>query len=93
MPGRRFTLFILPNSVGHSRLGMSLSRKVGNSVVRNQARRRLREVFRMTRSLRESGLDIVIQAKPAIVRRPLSLLKADLLKGISRFMQEEKGKK
>lgn len=48
------------------RLGITASRKIGNSVQRNRARRVIREGFRAVFSELPDGLDIVV-----IVRRPL----------------------
>ena len=87
MPGRHFILFILPNSVGRCRLGVTLSRKVGNAVVRNQARRRVREIFRKRRGQVSASLDIVVHAKPEIARKPLAVLEAEFLESIARFLR------
>ena len=43
--GRLFSVHAFPNERGISRLGLSVSRKVGNAVTRNAVRMRLREVF------------------------------------------------
>lgn len=80
-----FVLFILPNSSGRSRLGVTLSRKVGNAVVRNQARRRLREIFRRRRTVLRAPVDIVINTRPEIARQPLVRLEAEFLECIARF--------
>jgi len=85
VPGRYFVLFILPNQAGRSRLGVTLSRKVGNAVVRNQARRRLREVFRKCQDARQACLDIVIHCRPEIARKPQSELRAAFLDGLRRY--------
>ena len=50
-----------PNGMPTSRIGLSVSRKVGNAVVRNQVKRRLREVVRQT-SLKD-GWDMVFIAR------------------------------
>jgi ribonuclease P protein component len=41
-----FALLVLPRTEGPARIGLTVSRKVGNAVVRNRVRRRLREAFR-----------------------------------------------
>ena len=48
-----------PNGLGHPRLGLSVSRKVGNAVVRNRWKRRLREAFRLNREAPPQGVDLV----------------------------------
>jgi ribonuclease P protein component len=54
-----------PNGMPASRIGFSVSRQVGNAVVRNRVKRRLREVVRQT-SLK-AGWDIVFIARtPAV---------------------------
>jgi ribonuclease P protein component len=48
------------NGLPHSRLGLSVSRKVGNAVVRNRWKRLLREAFRLTRTKLPSGVDLIV---------------------------------
>ncbi|MEW5742717.1 MAG: ribonuclease P protein component [Myxococcota bacterium] len=55
----------LPNgrADGLTRLGLTVSTKVGNAVVRNRLRRQLRELFRTRRHALPRGLDMVIIAR------------------------------
>ena len=48
-----------------SRIGISVSKKVGNSVVRHHVTRLIRESFRLHREQLNSGLDIVVVARMA----------------------------
>lgn len=54
-----------PTSTGPSRLGVTVSRKVGNAVVRNAVKRRIREWFRRSGRERCEGLDLVVIARAA----------------------------
>jgi len=56
-----------PNTLGHARLGLSVSRKVGNAVVRNRWKRLLREAFRLSRESMPSGIDLVIVPRAGAV--------------------------
>ena len=62
----RFVLILSANSesVG-PRLGITASRRVGNSVVRSRAKRLVREAFRATRELWPPGIDLVVIVKRA----------------------------
>lgn len=48
-----------PNALGHSRLGMAVSRRVGGAVVRARIRRMLREAFRLLQHELPAGYDLV----------------------------------
>jgi len=53
----------LPNTVGFTRLGLTVSTKVGNAVIRARIRRRLRELFRKRRHELPAGVDLVLIAR------------------------------
>lgn len=61
-------------------LGITVSVKLGCAVVRNRARRRLREVYRLNETRLKSGFDIVIVARKAAYDAPFEVLEADFLK-------------
>lgn len=59
--GRYLTVLVAPSSSGTSRLGIVASKKLGNSVKRNRAKRLIRQVFRRIPSLDDGAvLDIVV---------------------------------
>lgn len=56
-------MYIKENGLDHNRLGISVSKKVGNSVVRHTVTRLVRESYRLHESVFNSGLDIVVVAR------------------------------
>jgi len=64
---RCFVMYILKNDLSENRLGISVSKKVGNSVVRHRITRLVREVMRLNGQLFNSGLDIVVTARTGAV--------------------------
>ena len=56
------TLYLLPNDLGHPRLGLTVGRRVGNAVRRNRHKRLLREAFRhLQHDLPPADLVIVVR--------------------------------
>ena len=51
------------NKLGHNRLGLTASTKLGHAVVRNRCRRRLREVYRLNSPRLRQGYDIILVAR------------------------------
>ena len=52
-------MYVLENSMEINRIGISVSKKVGNSVVRHRVTRLVRESYRLHENIFNSGLDIV----------------------------------
>ena len=55
------------NNTDESRLGLSVSKKVGNAVVRNRWKRVIRDAFRRQRHALPVGLDLVVRPKKGAV--------------------------
>jgi ribonuclease P protein component len=76
--GRFFTLVVAPNTLGRVRLGMVASRKLGNAVKRNLAKRLIREIFRRSdRTASGVSLDVVVIPRPALFTADFSSLQED----------------
>lgn len=56
-------MYVLKNNLGKNRIGISVSKKVGNSVVRHRLTRLVREIYRLHEEMFNSGLDIVVVAR------------------------------
>ena len=62
---RHLTVLALPNILGRDRLGIIASRRLGGAVLRNRAKRRVREMFRLRADRADSApgvrsLDVVV---------------------------------
>ena len=82
--GHRFSVHAFPNEHGTPRLGLSVSRKVGNAVTRNAVRRRLREVFHSCISETSGNLDFVVSARPAAAGATFEELQEEFDKALDR---------
>ena len=62
---RLLVMYVVKSGDERNRIGISVSKKVGNSVVRHHITRMLREIFRLNNDKIETGLNIVIVARKA----------------------------
>ena len=65
--GGCMVIYCRSNKLDHNRLGLTASVKLGHAVVRNRARRRLREVYRLNSSRLSTGWDIILVARSRTV--------------------------
>lgn len=65
-------LYVRANGTERSRLGVSASKKIGNSVVRHHMTRLLREAFRLHLTEVSGGYDIVAVVRPSAVGHTFS---------------------
>ncbi len=56
-------MYVMENPDKKSKLGISVSKKVGNSVVRHRLARLIRESYRLNRHMFNSGLNIIVIAR------------------------------
>jgi ribonuclease P protein component len=72
---RLMTVMALRNTLGHSRLGIAATRKLGGSVVRNRAKRLVRVLFRQADV--PPGLDIVVIPRPDMLDADFRTLESE----------------
>jgi ribonuclease P protein component len=86
MPGFVLQVAPVPGPQPFVRVGFTVSRKVGNAVVRNRVRRRLREVVGLVMPGRaHPGLDYVLVGRQAAVKRDFATLQKDLFEALKRL--------
>lgn len=93
--GARLIFQFLPGRTPRSRLGLTVSKKVGNAVVRNRIKRWLREAFRRHPELRpdrpargqpSKAYDLVITAKRGIEDFGFAVLHAEVVDVLGRYL-------
>ena len=85
---RYFTAFVLANPIEGTRIGITTTRKMGNSVERNRARRLVREAFRRNKWLVPQGVDIVINAKRLLADAVYSDFEIEFISFLQRASQK-----
>lgn len=87
---RQLVMYIRPNELEINRLGISVSKKIGNSVVRHRITRVIREVYRLNNTKLMSGWDIVIIARGGARGKGYDDLKSSFfhLAGLHKIVKE-----
>ncbi|GHU53436.1 ribonuclease P protein component [Clostridia bacterium] len=65
---RQFVMYIRHNGLAQNRVGISVSKKVGNSVVRSRVKRLVKEAYRLNERVLspKTGIDIVVVARVGV---------------------------
>lgn len=87
---RYLVMYILKNETEQNRVGISVSKKVGNSVIRHHLTRLIRESYRLHEDMFNSGLDIVVIARNTARDISYQEVKSALLHlgGLHKIMKE-----
>ena len=88
------TVYAIPNELGHSRLGLSVGRKVGTAPKRNRIKRLIRESFRLMQHDLPGGFDIVVIVRPhetATLAEYQRLLSSLVVKGVNAWGKKRQG--
>lgn len=83
-----FVIFSRRNSLPRDRFGMSVKKALGNAVVRNRIRRRVREILRLHREEIARGWDVVIHPSRAVATIEFAKLEVELLSLLPRPKRE-----
>ena len=81
----KFVLFGRANGVGHTRLGITVSRRIGGAVVRNRIKRLFREIFRRSLGEIPDQLDIIVNAKFGCVGAEYGKLRNEFIEAARKF--------
>ena len=85
---RWFVLFSRSNGLGYHRIGITVSRKVGRSVVRNRIKRIFREIFRRFSADIPGHFDLVVNAKQDCATARYAALRDDFLSAARKICRE-----
>ena len=72
-------MYIKENNTGKNRLGISVSKKVGNSIVRHRLTRLIRESYRLQEDRFRCGIDIVVIERIGAKGRTYKYIESALL--------------
>jgi ribonuclease P protein component len=77
-------VIVAPGETSGARLGLVASRKLGDAVRRNRAKRLIREIFRLNPQASDSGVDIVVIPRAELFDAAYATLVEDYRSALSR---------
>jgi len=84
---RSLIVYACENDLPHARLGLAVSKRVGNAVARNRWKRLLREAFRLSQAEYPAGVDLLV-----IPRSPKPPPLAELQQGLKQLAHRAAGR-
>ena len=84
---QHFIVYARPTGDRETRIGVTVSRKVGRAHYRNRIKRLVREVFRLNRSALPQGMDAVMVARPGRGLPVFTEVQAQLVPSLSELKQ------
>nr|WP_300002712.1 ribonuclease P protein component [Tissierella sp.] len=76
---RNLVLYVKKNGLTETRVGYTITKKIGNAVVRNKIRRRMKEIVRLNFHNIKEGYDLVFIAKRSILNIPYQELEGSMI--------------
>ena len=76
---RKFVVYQLENQQNHFRVGLSVSKKLGNAVTRNQIKRRIRHILLSVREHLADNVDFVVIARKGVESLDYAEMEKNLL--------------
>jgi len=77
-------LYFIPNELGHPRIGITASRKVGKAVARHRLKRRIKETYRRWNDRAKlPALDLVVHLKPEASAADFRTFRGEVLRLLS----------
>jgi ribonuclease P protein component len=88
--GRFVVVFSIANELGHPRLGVTVTRKLGNATARNRAKRWVREIFRTNRAstVGDLSVDFVVNVKPVTREAAFLDFSSDVVRTLKRAARD-----
>ncbi len=87
---RNLVLYVRKNGLENSRIGITITKKIGNAVVRNRIRRRIKEICRLKLGNMKKGYDLIIIPKKNVIDISYADLESAMIHimGIARIIKD-----
>lgn len=89
-PGACLVVFVSKNRLDVSRLGLTVSTKMGGAVQRNRMRRRMKEAYRLVEDKLRPGYDIVMVARFGLEKASFELIQAEIIRLFYKAAERQK---